>query len=100
MLLHNISNQLSQLRAFQSHDFVRSSFKVRHNREINAQRTKDICANFVQGLNYYESASSSDTSVKPLLLYYSVLAFSRGAILFCDPNKKEEGLKASHGLDA
>ena len=38
-------------------------------------------------------------SVKPLLLYYGALSLSRGVILANNPNKKEESLKKSHGLE-
>jgi hypothetical protein len=33
-------------------------------------------------------------------LYYGVLSFSRGLILFRDPRKKEESLAGKHGLEA
>ena len=39
-------------------------------------------------------------STKPLLLYYGALSLSRGVILANNPNKKEESLKKSHGLEA
>ena len=39
-------------------------------------------------------------SVKPLLLYYGALSLARGVILANNPNKKEESLKKSHGLEA
>ena len=38
-------------------------------------------------------------SVKPLLLYYGVLSLGRGVILANNPNKKEESLLPSHGLE-
>ena len=38
-------------------------------------------------------------SVKPLLLYYGALSLSRGVILANNPNKKEESLRKSHGLE-
>ena len=38
-------------------------------------------------------------SVKPLLLYYGVLACCRGVILANNPKKKEESLKPRHGLE-
>ena len=38
-------------------------------------------------------------SVKPLLLYYGALSLGRGVILANNPNKKEESLKKSHGLE-
>ena len=71
---HNISR-------FESYDLAKSWYQETHKRQMNATKTKQINAFFIQGREYFRSASSSDMSVKPLLLYYGVLSLARGAIL-------------------
>ena len=88
---HNISR-------FESYDLARSWYQQTHQRQMNAAKTRQINAFFIQGREYFKSASSSDMSVKPLLLYYGVLSLSRGAILLRNASKKGESLAQSHGL--
>jgi hypothetical protein len=89
-----------ELLAYQSHDFMRKSYERRHSRELNAQRTKEVTSCFIQAMEYFQSAGSAGTAVKPLLLYYGVLSLSKGIILSRDTKKREESLKPSHGLQA
>ena len=88
---HNISR-------FESYDLAKSWYQETHKRQLNATKTKQINAFFIQGREYFRSASSSDMSVKPLLLYYGVLSLARGAILLRNASKKGESLAQSHGL--
>ena len=88
---HNISR-------FESYDLTKSWYQETHKRQLNATQTKQINAFFIQGREYFRSASSSDMIVKPLLLYYGVLSLSRGAILLRNASKKGESLAPSHGL--
>ena len=88
---HNISR-------FESYDLAKSWYQQTHQRQMNAAKTKQVNAFFIQGREYFKSASSSDISVKPLLLYYGVLSLSRGAILLRNADKKGESLDQSHGL--
>ena len=84
---------------FESHDLVKAWFKRTHGREPNTAKISQVNAFFTQGREYFNNASLADMSVKPLLLYYGVLSFSRGVILLKNPSKKEESLKQSHGLE-
>ena len=88
---HNISR-------FESYDLAKSWYQQTHQRQMNAAKTRQVNAFFIQGREYFKSASSSDLSVKPLLLYYGVLSLSRGAILLRNDSKKGESLAQSHGL--
>ena len=88
------------LSRFESYDFVVGWYKNAHQRKPNAAKVSQINACFVQGREYFSNAASSAMSVKPLLLYYGALSLSRGVILANNPNKKEESLKKSHGLEA
>ena len=87
------------LSRFESYDFVSRWYQKAHQRKPNAAKVSQINACFIQGREYFSNAASSAMSVKPLLLYYGVLSLSRGVILANNPNKKEESLKKSHGLE-
>ena len=87
------------LSRFESHDFVTRWYKKAHGREPNTAKVSQVNACFAQGREYFSNAASSAMSVKPLLLYYGALSLSRGVILANNPNKKEESLKPSHGLE-
>ena len=85
---------------FESYDFVARWYKKAHQRMPNSAKVSQINACFIQGREYFSNAAASAMSVKPLLLYYGALSLSRGAILANNPNKKEENLRKSHGLEA
>lgn len=84
---------------FQSHDYVGTWYSRRHNRNLSSARRHEIASCFSQGREYYMSANGAAISVKPLLLYYGVLALSRGLILLLDRTKNEANLRPSHGLE-
>ncbi len=90
---------LKRLSHFESHDYVKTWYKRVHGGSANATKISQINACFVQARELHENASSVGISVKPLLLYYSVLTYCRGAILLNNKEKKEESLKPSHGLE-
>ena len=87
-----------EISRFESYDLARSWYQQTHQRQMNDAKTRQINAFFIQGREYFKSASSADMSVKPLLLYYGVLSLSRGAILLRNASKKGESLVPSHGL--
>lgn len=87
------------LTRFESHDYVGRWYRQRHARSLSASRTREIISCFTQGREYFLSARQSATAVKPLLLYYGVLAFSRGLVLLLDFRKTEASLKPSHGIE-
>jgi len=91
----NLWNQIS---IYQSSDLVKREYKRKHQLELNTEETWEIVSCFMQAREYFSNAEAADLSVKPLLLYYGVLALSRGIILFLDPNSNEATLKAGHGL--
>lgn len=88
-----------ELSIFESHDYVGKWYDARHGRSLNAVRTREIASCFTQGREYFASAKSAATSVRPLLLYYGVLSLSRGVILLRDRTKTEANLKPNHGLE-
>jgi YaaC-like Protein len=88
------------LSMFESRDYIESSYRRRHGRQLNARDANAVATCFIQGREYFEAAIQSATSVRPLLIYYGVLSMSRGLILLRDSSKKEESLKPSHGIEA
>ena len=87
------------LSRFESYDFVARWYEKAHKRKPKSGKVSQINACFIQGREYFSNAASSAMSVKPLLLYYGALSLGRGVILANNPNKNEEALKKSHGLE-
>jgi hypothetical protein len=89
-----------KLRRFESTELVKAYLVKNFNLKSapSAQKVEQVCANFTQGRTFFESALIADIAVKPLLMYYGVLAYSKGLILLSDGRIKEETLKQSHGL--
>lgn len=89
-----------RLSLFESHDFVKAWYQQKNARSLNSQQVKEITSCFTQGREYFASAQSAAISVRPLLLYYGVLALARGTILLRNIAKSEASLKPSHGLES
>ena len=85
------------LSAYESTELVRRFAKERTDREPNASKAREIAAHFAQGREYFRNAAGAGELVRPLILYYGVVALARGAILFLDPSKSK--VVGDHGLD-
>jgi hypothetical protein len=90
----NVWNQLS---IFQTFDLVQREFLSWHGRKLSAERTWEFVSSFIQGREYFESATAAAEAVRPLLLYYGVLSLCRALIIFLR-GVSEATLRASHGL--
>jgi YaaC-like Protein len=86
------------LALYQSRDLVSSLFQARHQRTLSAAKANELVSHFAQGRGYFDSAASADALVRPLLLYYGVVALSRGLVLFLDQSAREASLSPAHGL--
>jgi hypothetical protein len=64
-----------------------------------ANKSADLISYFAQGPGYFGAAHNADLLVRPLLLYYGVVALTRGFLLLTDPNENTV-LRESHGLSA
>jgi len=84
---------------YESIDLIKNKYATFHGRKPSSQKVRQIVSNFYQGREYFKSAKSSDISVRPLLLYYGVMALSKGLILFLVSVSKEERLKPGHGIE-
>lgn len=60
--------------------------------------SREIAAYFAQGREYFRSAAGASELVRPLILYYGVVALARGAVRFLEP--LGPGPAPSHGLSA
>lgn len=86
------------LRDFESQDRVKAVYQKLHGRTARTEHAREIAAPFSHGRSYFESASSADPAIRPLLLYYGVLNLSRGLVLALSRGMRESALKPSHGL--
>lgn len=91
---------LSDLVYFESLDLLQRRFKENHHRKLAVAKGREIASHFRQGREFFETARRAPLMVKPLLLYYGVLSWSRGLILFQDPRLRETALTKAHGLAA
>jgi hypothetical protein len=88
------------LSLYESRDIAARLFKQRHALELNADAAYGIVSHVAQAREYFSSAERAAPLVRPLLVYYGVLALSRGVILFLNPSAKEGTLKQAHGVTA
>jgi YaaC-like Protein len=88
----------SRLFLYESRDQTARLFRDKHNRDIGAQKAREINSAFAQGREYFTAAAGAGELVSPLLQYYGVLALSRGTILFARPEARERSLAQRHGL--
>ena len=85
---------------YESRDLLHRTYKERFGQSpICSNKIEEITYHLAQGREYFSSAKQSALLVRPLLLYYEVLALSRALILFLDTSKRERGLKHGHGVD-
>ena len=88
----------ASLSMYESADLVKRFAKQQTGLYPNTTKAREISAYFAQGREYFRSASGAGELVRPLILYYGVLALARGAVIFLDQTKFQ--LESAHGLDA
>jgi hypothetical protein len=88
----------SRLFLYESRDQVTRRWELRHDLEASAGKARDINSALAQGREYFEASEHAGELVRPLLLYYGVLAMSRGVVLFADREGREATLSQAHGL--
>jgi hypothetical protein len=89
---------LEILSNYESPQLVRRQFKTSHNLELNATTAREIVTSFRQARGYLEASHTADRTVRPLLVYYAILGYSRGLTMFLKPGTREASLSQSHGL--
>jgi hypothetical protein len=93
-----VADVWTDLLFFESRDLAGRSYRLLHKRPLSAAKAAEIIANLAQARGYFKSASSADDLVRPLLLYYGVLALARSLVLFLDRDKREASMHQAHGL--
>jgi hypothetical protein len=81
---------------YQSLDIVERRFEQRHETKIDPESAREIASYITQAHQWFSSAKLAGGLVRPLALYYGVLALSRSLILFISP--RENNLDKAHGL--
>jgi hypothetical protein len=95
-----MTDSWERLSFFESWDILTRAYHKRHGRRLSAEKARDIVSHLVQGREFFTSAHSAADLVRPLLLYYGVLALSRALILFLDTAKsRESALSPAHGCE-
>ena len=84
---------------YESRDLLHRTYEEIFGQSLSSNKVEEITYHLAQGREYFSSAKQSALLVRPLLLYYGVLALSRALILFLDYSKQERGLKHGHGVD-
>lgn len=95
-----MTSSWERLSLYESRDLLSRFYQKRHGGELSAEKAYEIIAHLAQGRGFFASARQSSELVRPLLLYYGVLALSRGLILFLDIRSRECSLPGSHGIEA
>lgn len=94
------ATDLEILANYESPLLIKRLYKKHHGGEPNTGKAREIAAAFTQARGYMEAASKADRIVRPLLVYYSVLSYSRALSLFLVKPWRETALAQSHGLSA
>lgn len=80
----NASGAWAALSLYESTDLVKRFAAQRTGRSPNTTKAREISAHSAQGREYFRSAAGTGELVRPLILYYGVVALARGAVLFLD----------------
>jgi YaaC-like Protein len=92
------SKAWAPLTFFESSDYTFSRYEELHGRQPNATKLAEIGSAFRQARLFYQSYRGADFVVQPLILYYCILALSRGLILVLERSRSEANLARQHGL--
>jgi hypothetical protein len=85
---------------YESMDLVARYYKVKHGKELKEEKSREIVSCLAQGGEYFALASNSSELIKPVILYYGMVAMSRGLVLFLRSDARETTLNPLHGLVA
>jgi hypothetical protein len=88
------------LSLYESTELVSQFYHERHGVKPAPAKAWAIASHLTQGHQYFRSSRDADDLVRPLLLYYGVLALSRGLIIFRSPDPLSPNYDEGHGLRA
>lgn len=86
-----------EVKFFESAGNVADALKKTNGRRPSAECSRGIAVCMQQGRSFLESAKGAPLEIRPLLVYYGVVAFSKTVVLACNP-RSLNALKPSHGL--
>lgn len=93
-----ISESWRILSNYESVELILKMYSRCHNEEISRGHAREIASAFVHARSYFSAAATSNITIKPLILYYGVMALSRGAYLFLKRGASASSIEAGHGL--
>jgi hypothetical protein len=90
--------QSHNLQFLESTNNLSSVIERKHGWRPNLNQTQEILACLRQGRLFYEASASSPIEIRPLQLFYGMVAFAKVLILVNDRRKRLGSLAASHAL--
>ena len=97
-LAHAHDSARIPLQFFESAENVRATLARTTGRTPSARKSKDIATFIQQGRMYFDAADQSPIEIRPLILYYGMMAFAKAVIVARGP-RNAEALPQRHGLD-
>lgn len=91
-------NPWQRLAMYESSELVQAALSERHGKAADADRAREVAAHVTQARQYFDAADHTPTLIRPLLLYYGVLALSRAVILCSGTSPVATGTLGGHGL--
>ncbi|RDK04615.1 YaaC family protein [Paraburkholderia lacunae] len=86
------------LQFLESTDNLRSVIQHHHGWHPNAEQARELSACIRQGRLFYETASTAPLEIKPLQLFYGMVAFAKALVLASDRHQRLGTMVGSHGL--
>jgi hypothetical protein len=96
-LPHVLDSARFPLQFFESAENVRETLTHTTGRAPNARKSRDIATFIQQGRMYFDSADQSPIEIRPLILYYGMMAFAK-AMIVARGSRNAEALPQRHGL--
>ncbi len=66
----------SRLSLFHTVDVLERRYGSLHTADLDESKAREIASHLIQAREYFSSAAGAGALIRPLLLYYSVLAFA------------------------
>ncbi|MGN4152650.1 YaaC family protein [Burkholderia gladioli] len=86
------------LQFLESTNNLSSVIERKHGWRPNSEQTQEILACLRQGRLFYEASASSPIEIRPMQLFYGMVAFAKALILTTDRRKRLRNLVPAHAL--
>jgi hypothetical protein len=74
---------------YESMDLVSRYYNGKYEYDLKEEKSREIVSCLAQGREYFTIASNSSELIKPVILYYGVVAMSRGLVLLTNMQEKQ-----------